>query len=150
MDESLVAARVGGADAALVGMCTQGITDALVSAGNLYAPSSYDSFYSCPIGAFYESRSAALDPATSIASKTLRVMNSAGVGLSAVQLAALDSNADGKLAGAELNGLYAWSDLNEDGVLNQNASSSNELTALSAALANAGLTCPGNFGPIEA
>jgi Ca2+-binding RTX toxin-like protein len=139
MDESLVAARVGGADAALVGMCTQGITDALVSAGNLYTPPSYDSFYSCPIGAFYESRSAALDPAISIANKTLRVMNSAGVGLSAAQLAALDANADGRLAGTELTGLYAWSDLNEDGVLNQNATSSNELTALSAALANAGL-----------
>jgi len=70
----------------------------------------------------------------------LRVLNSAGVGLSSAQLAALDTNADGKLSGTELNGLLAWSDLNEDGVLNQSATATNELTTLSAALAATGLS----------
>ena len=66
-----------------------------------------------PIGAFYESKSAGFDAATSIAGKTFRVLNGAGAGLTATQLAAMDANADGKLSGAELNGLAAWSDFKE-------------------------------------
>lgn len=89
-----------------------------------------------PIGAFYESRTLATDPATSIANKTFRILNSAGVGLTAAQLAALDVNLDGKLRGTELTGLTAWQDLNEDGI-NQTAT---ELVALSTVLTNAGLT----------
>lgn len=89
-----------------------------------------------PIGAFYESRTLANDPATSIASKTFRILNSAGVGLTAAQLTALDVNLDGKLNGTELNNLYAWQDLNEDGI-NQSAT---EQIALSTALTNAGLS----------
>jgi Ca2+-binding RTX toxin-like protein len=87
-----------------------------------------------PIGAFYESKSAGLDAATSIASKTFRILNSANQAVTAAQLAALDTNADGKLSGTELNGLAAWSDLNEDGV-----GQSTELTSLAIALSNAGL-----------
>ncbi|WP_232346439.1 calcium-binding protein [Cupriavidus sp. USMAA2-4] len=92
-----------------------------------------------PFGAFYESKSAGLDRAASIAGKTFRIMTGAGVGLSAAQLAARDANADGRLSGAELDGLYAWSDLNEDGVLNQTTTASNEFTTLGAALASLGL-----------
>jgi Ca2+-binding RTX toxin-like protein len=39
-----------------------------------------------------------------------------------------------------LNGLKAWVDSNEDGIVNQTARSTNEFTALSAALASAGLS----------
>lgn len=92
-----------------------------------------------PIGAFYESTSPGLDKAASIANKTFRIMNGAGAGLTAAQLAALDTNADGKLNGAELNGLYVWSDLNEDGILNQTATAANEFTSLAEGLASAGL-----------
>ena len=87
-----------------------------------------------PIGAFYESTTLANDPALSIANKTFRVMNTDGVGLSASQLSALDTNQDGKLAGTELNGLKAWTDANEDGVLN-----TNELNSLGSTLNNVGL-----------
>ena len=92
-----------------------------------------------PIGAFYESKSAQYDNAASIAIKTLRVLDGAGRAAGASQLAALDTNADGKLSGAELNGLTAWRDLNEDGVVNLD-SGSGELTSLSLALANAGIS----------
>ncbi|WP_253907243.1 hypothetical protein [Herbaspirillum rubrisubalbicans] len=88
-----------------------------------------------PIGAFYESKSAGNDPALSIASKTFRIFNSANQALSAAQLSALDTNKDGQLTGAELSGLNAWSDLNEDGILN-----AGEMTSLRMALANAGLS----------
>lgn len=89
-----------------------------------------------PIGAFYESRSAGNDPALSIANKTFRVLSNAGTAVTSAQLAALDTNVDGKVSGTELNGLTAWVDANEDGI-NQGAS---ELTALSTAMANAGLS----------
>ncbi|MBI3728389.1 MAG: hypothetical protein HY254_08665 [Burkholderiales bacterium] len=46
-------------------------------------------------------------------------------------MAALDTNADGKVSGVELHGLYAWSGTNEDGV-----AQTTELTTL----ANAGLS----------
>jgi len=69
-----------------------------------------------PIGAFYEARSAALDTAASIAGKTPVLMNAAKLGLSANALQALDANRDGRLSGAELNGLQVWVDANEDGI----------------------------------
>ncbi len=89
-----------------------------------------------PIGAFYDSQSAAYDNAASIADKTLRIVSSTGEALTAAQLAGRDSNADGQLSGIELNGLNARKDLNEDG-LNPTGS---ELSALSAALASAGVS----------
>ena len=88
-----------------------------------------------PIGAFYESKSAGTDTAASIAGKTFRVLNSANQTVTAAQLAALDTNNDGKLTGTELNGLTAWTDSNEDGL-----GQSTELTTLATALANAGLS----------
>lgn len=91
-----------------------------------------------PIGAFYESQSAQHDNAASIAARTLRILDAAGNGISASQLAALDANADGKLSGAELNGLMAWRDLDEDGAA-VNAGIG-ELTSLSLALASAGMS----------
>ena len=148
MDQFLVAARVGGADAALIGLCTKGITDALVLTNfgyDNYTLPFYTAPYlnDAPIGAFYESKSAGFDAAASIASQTFRVLSSTGSALTAAQLNALDTNADGKLGGVELNGLMAWRDLNEDGILNPTASAvsaPNELTTLSAALGAANLT----------
>lgn len=105
----------------------------------LQVPSNWTN-WSDPIGAFYESKTKSLDAAASIASKTFRVINSAGAGMTTAQLTALDANKDGQLSGSELTGLSAWSDLNEDGVLNQSSiPATNELTTLSAALAAAGV-----------
>lgn len=85
---------------------------------NLYSLVANDSMPDLsPIGAFYESASAAHDPAGSIAGKTIRILDAVGRALSASQLAALDRNADGQLSGAEINGLTAWRDANENGVL---------------------------------
>ncbi|WP_232451380.1 calcium-binding protein [Burkholderia ubonensis] len=69
-----------------------------------------------PIGAFYEAKSAALDTAASIASKTPALLNAHRQGLGASALRSLDANRDGKLSGAELNGLQVWIDANEDGI----------------------------------
>ena len=100
-----------------------------------------------PIGAFYESQSAAYDNAPSIAMKTLRILDGAGRAIGASQLAALDANGDKKLSGEELNGLQSWRDLNEDGVVNQGGVV-NELTSLSQALGNVGMSSirAGDFG----
>lgn len=89
-----------------------------------------------PIGAFYESKSASLDKAASIADKTFRILDRSGKEVTAAQLAARDRNGDGKLSGAELNGLTAWQDLDEDGV-NQNFV---EQSTLAVALRRAGLS----------
>lgn len=69
-----------------------------------------------PIGAFYESRSAASDNATSIADKTPVLQGASGMGIDAAALAARDANQDGKLSGDELAGLTAWADANENGI----------------------------------
>ena len=114
-------------------------TGQLVNSNSLYSIINNPSLDLSPIGAFYESKSAGYDAATSIAYKTFRVMTSAGVGLTAAQLAALDTNADGKVSGTELTGLYAWRDVNEDGIL-ASPLYSTELIGLTASLTAVGLT----------
>lgn len=133
--------KVGGALQNFYNDATQWISDSLISIGNSVTSviSPIVDFFT-PIGAFYESRSAGNDPALSIANKTFRILNSAGAAVTAAQLAALDINKDGKLNGAELNGLIAWSDLNEDGVLNSTTTATNELTSLGSALSTLGLS----------
>nr|WP_233171092.1 calcium-binding protein [Herbaspirillum sp. ASV7] len=88
-----------------------------------------------PIGAFYESKSAITDKAESIAQRSFRVLNSANLALTAVQLGNFDSNRDGQINGGELNGLIAWADANEDGI-----AQAPELTTLSMAMVRAGLS----------
>ncbi len=70
-----------------------------------------------PIGAFYESKSAALDPAASIALRTPVLLDTKGRGMTAAGLQALDKNKDGQLAGKELSSLTVWADTNENGVV---------------------------------
>ncbi|MFZ1180335.1 MAG: calcium-binding protein [Herbaspirillum sp.] len=86
-----------------------------------------------PLGAFYESSSPGLDTAASIADKTFLVMDDNGVGLTVAELAARDADGDGRLGGAELDGLRAVSDLREDGMFFR-------LTPLRAALLQAGVS----------
>jgi Ca2+-binding RTX toxin-like protein len=128
--------RQGEIDKGSFQLWTYWSTSQLINNNLTNQPSPSFNFYD-PIGAFYESTSPGLDKAASIANQTFRIMNGSGVGLTVAQLAALDANADGKLNGAELNGLYAWSDLNEDGIFNQ--TDNNEFTTLAAALAGVGL-----------
>jgi hypothetical protein len=85
--------------------------------GQLKPPSNFDLF---PIGAFYDSQSAAYDNAPSIANKTTRAMDASGQALSAAQLAALDANADGILSVQEASSVRLWADLNENGQLDTN------------------------------
>jgi Ca2+-binding RTX toxin-like protein len=84
-----------------------------------------------PIGAFYESVSPAADTAASIADKTPVLLDANNHGLTVAQLAARDTNNDGQLTGAELNNMSAWTDLNQNGLLD-----AGELTTL----ANASIT----------
>lgn len=88
--------------------------------------------WSDPIGALYDSQSSAFDNAASIANKTTRAMNAQGQGLSAAQLAALDTNNDGQLSTAEASGVRLWADVNEDGHLD-----SGELLGVSAVIKSA-------------
>ena len=70
-----------------------------------------------PIGAFYESTSAALDSAESIAAYTPVLLDAERRGLSQAALQARDTNGDNKLTDTELEGLNVWVDTNEDGML---------------------------------
>ncbi len=70
-----------------------------------------------PIGAFYESTSAALDRAESIAAQTPVLLDAERRGLSLAALQARDTNGDNKLTDKELEGLNVWVDTNEDGML---------------------------------
>jgi hypothetical protein len=85
------------------------------------------------IGAFYESVSAALDTAESIAAKTPVILDGNQQGVSAAQLAARDAQSSGSgsgaLSGQELSGLSFWADLNEDGFVG-----AGELTAVGSAV----------------
>ncbi|EJN08613.1 Ca2+-binding protein, RTX toxin [Herbaspirillum sp. YR522] len=95
-----------------------------------------------PIGAFYESRSAAVDTAESVAMRTFRILDDKSMAVSAQQLRARDANGDGSLADGELDGLSAWIDRNEDGVM-QDAGGADEKVSLRAALAGLGLASLG-------
>jgi hypothetical protein len=97
--------------------------------GQFSPPSNFDFF---PIGAFYDSQSAAFDNAASIANKTTRAMNASGQALSAQQMAALDANNDGQISTAEASGARLWADLNENGTLD-----SNELQSVGSAIQSA-------------
>ncbi|MCP1573219.1 hypothetical protein J2S30_001598 [Herbaspirillum rubrisubalbicans] len=107
----------------------------VVTAGATGLAQSFSRESLAPAGAFTESRSPVVDHTLVLSGKTFRIFNSANQAMTASQLAALDRNGDGKLSGAELNGLNAWTDANEDG-----RSDIGELTTLSAALARAGLS----------
>ncbi|MFT6915291.1 MAG: Ca2+-binding RTX toxin-like protein [Motiliproteus sp.] len=69
-----------------------------------------------PIGAFYESKTLAKDPALSIADKTSVLLDQAGKGLTVAALTALDADADGRLSHSELSTLTTWVDANENGL----------------------------------
>lgn len=84
-----------------------------------------------PIGAFYDSQSAQYDAAPSIARHTGLLLDSQQRRLSEQQLARLDADKNGMLAGAELTHLRVWTDLDEDGITD-----SGEVCAL----ADAGMT----------
>jgi hypothetical protein len=69
-----------------------------------------------PIGAFYDSRSPANDPALSIANKTAVILNTTQQGMSVAGLTALDTNHDNQLSGTELGALNLWTESNENGL----------------------------------
>ncbi len=71
--------------------------------------------WSNPIGAFYDSQSAAHDTAASIASYLPVAQDAQGKALTAQQLSALDTNRDGSLSVAEAQTVRLWRDLNENG-----------------------------------
>jgi len=92
-----------------------------------------------PIGAFYESRSAAMDPADSVVERNFRILDNTSDALSEQQLRQRDLDGDGRLSGDELDGLSAWIDRNEDGVMENADGAANEKVSLRTALAGIGL-----------
>ncbi len=123
-------------------------TDYLVNNRFTYTPGvpyvpSFPLLDPSPIGAFYESKSAASDRAESVSQRTFRILNGANLALDAAQLGNFDTNRDGQINGGELNGLTAWVDGNEDGVAQMF-----ELTTLSMAMMRAGLSSvrAGDYG----
>jgi len=93
-------------------------------------------YFTSPLAVFRESRASAPTPPFTIACHTWRILDSDGLGLSAAQLATRDTDGDGKLGAAELDGLHAWRDLDEDGVLDHTTGA--EHITLKAALAAEG------------
>jgi len=101
---------------------TQSLSDWLVTGtGSTLLPGlkdyNFGLSFNTPIGAFYDSQSAAFDTSPSIAARTpvlLDAGNGYG-GLNATLLTARDANKDGRLTGGELAGLHFWSDGNENG-----------------------------------
>jgi Ca2+-binding RTX toxin-like protein len=102
---------------------TQNISNLLVGSTNLFGnpvpdnPYNYTPIGYNPIGAFYDSKTPTADPASSIAALTPVILDANKKAMSAASLAALDANHDGTLSAAELASLGAWSDLDEDGVM---------------------------------
>lgn len=92
-----------------------------------------------PIGAFYESRSAAFDSAASIADRTIRILDRNGGYLAYFQMARYDTNGDNMISGSELEGLGAWRDFNQDGHFDQQPTGRAEFTGAAEALAELGL-----------
>ena len=82
-----------------------------------------------PIGAFYDSQSAAYDNALSIAGKTGVLVDSSGRRVSVAMLQGLDANHDGVLGVTEASGLKLLTDLNENGHLD-----AGELNAVTSAI----------------
>jgi len=74
-------------------------------------PASFIARQACREGGASEAESK-----SSVGDRTWRILDSKLQGVSAAQLAALDGDHDGQLSGAELSGLMAWSDLNQDGI----------------------------------
>jgi hypothetical protein len=97
----------------------------------VYVPPTYwaEPWVPFDMGAFYESVSTKNDLAKSIAASTPVVLDANQHGISAAQLAARDSNADGQLSGTELSNLSLWKDLNENGFIE-----TGELTAVATAV----------------
>ncbi len=78
-------------------------------------PPSGSGFWSDPIGAFYDSQSAAFDNAASIAVHTGVLLDTSGRRIGLQQLTALDANGDRTLDASETQGLALWRDLDENG-----------------------------------
>ncbi len=72
-------------------------------------------FWSDPIGAFYDSQSAAFDHAASVAAHTGVLLDANQRRLSPRQFSFLDIDSDGSLHASETVGLSLWRDLNENG-----------------------------------
>lgn len=77
-----------------------------------------------PIGAFYDSQSAASDTAASIADKTFMLFDENHQAVTAARFAAFDTDADGQLSGDELAFLSMWADANENGHIDNGEMSS--------------------------
>ena len=128
----------GGINQSIYNNITQENSTLLVSMGGYSfnnAPLFQSNLLPYSIGAFYESASVAFDPASTIAAKTGRVFAASTtngvttyVAQTAAQLAALDTNKDGKLTGTELGTLFIFQDINENGTSN-----TGELKSLTAA-----------------
>jgi len=82
-----------------------------------------------PIGAFYDSQSAAYDNALSIADKTGMLVDGLGRRVSLAMVQGLDVNHDGILSVGEASGLKLQTDLNENGHLD-----AGELNAVKSAI----------------
>ncbi|WP_276321798.1 calcium-binding protein [Herbaspirillum huttiense] len=69
-----------------------------------------------PQQAFSEGHVSEADSRNEVSDRSWRILDARLQGVTAAQLAALDGNRDGELSGAELSGLMAWSDANQDGI----------------------------------
>ncbi len=94
---------------------TQGTGTGLGSGSGLGLQPPSGGFWSDPIGAFYDSQSAAFDHAASIAAHTGVLLDANQRRLGPRQFSFLDIDSDGSLHASETVGLSLWRDLNENG-----------------------------------
>lgn len=82
-----------------------------------------------PQQAFTEGQVSQAESRNDVSDRSWRILDARLQAVTAAQLGALDGNQDGQLSGAELSGLMAWSDANQDGI-----SQPGEISALADAL----------------
>jgi hypothetical protein len=88
-----------------------------------------------PYGAFYETTSSGPDTAPAIDNRLGKILSASGAALTTSQLAAKDISGDGRLTGAELDGVQMYADLVEDGIIG-----TGEITSLAQYLINQGMS----------
>jgi len=138
LDRALWTARQRGASQRGITWCYRRVTAQLLRLGHARNPDAQVPSQSHPVGAYMERHAGAQDRTVSMAAHTFRILDAVGQGVSASQLRLRDRNGDGQLDGDEWQGLYAWIDHNDDGMIQRGAAAGNEWHSLRAVLVAAG------------
>ena len=140
LDRALWTARQRGASQQVITLCHRRVAAQLLCLGHAHNPDARVPSQSHPVGAYMARRAGAQDRTVSMAAHTFRIFDAVGQGVSASQLRLRDRNGDGQLDGDEWQGLHAWIDHNDDGMIQRGAAAGTEWHSLQAVLVAAGRT----------